>query len=72
MMPEQGMLFTEGASANPYITPPDSTILDIREKREREIEEREAKKHLKIWEKGTRANRAGKLREISDIESSAP
>jgi len=66
------LLFTEGSSANPYIPPPDSKILDIREERERKIEEREELKNQKIWEKGMRSNRTGKLREIKEIESSAP
>ena len=53
---------------NPFKVPPDEEILNIKEIKAREKQERDRKRKQKIWEKGVKFNRKGALREIEEIQ----
>lgn len=59
------------AHSNPFKVPPDEEILNIREIKAKEKEDRQQNRGLKIWEKGIKYNRAGALRKIEEIDISS-
>ncbi|CAG9323162.1 unnamed protein product [Blepharisma stoltei] len=68
--PLRSSMFDTGHE-NPFKVPPDEEILNIREIKAKEKEDRVKTRGQKIWEKGTKYNRAGALRKIEEIEISS-